>query len=119
RRRARTGAPRERGVDRAPMVRAAAADGDARREEPAPHGAEDPRAPGRAARRVFMIEWSEQHELIRQTFRRFVEAEIQPNLRELEHGDTPPYAVLRKMMATFGIDQMARARVERQILREK
>ena len=66
-----------------------------------------------------MIEWSEQHELIRQTFRRFVEAEIKPNLRELEHGDTPPYAVLRKMMATFGIDQMARARVERQILREK
>ena len=45
-----------------------------------------------------MIEWSEQHELIRQTFRRFVEAEIKPNLRELEHGDTPPYAVLRKMM---------------------
>ena len=66
-----------------------------------------------------MIEWSEQHELIRQTFRRFVEAEIKPNLRELEHGDTPPYAVLRKMMATFGIDQMARARCERQIAREK
>jgi len=66
-----------------------------------------------------MIEWSEQHELIRQTFRRFVEAEIKPNLRELEHGDTPPYAVLRKMMATFGIDQMARARFERQIAREK
>src|SRR5437870_5480286 len=66
-----------------------------------------------------MIEWSEQHELIRQTFRRFVEAEIKPNLRELEHGDTPPYAVLRKMMAAFGIDQMARARCERQIAREK
>ena len=66
-----------------------------------------------------MIEWSEQHELIRQTFRRFVEAEIKPNLRELEHGDTPPYAILRKLMATFGIDQVARARFERQIAREK
>src|SRR5206468_3986218 len=66
-----------------------------------------------------MIEWSEQHELIRETFRRLVEAEIKPNLRELEHGDTPPYAVLRRMMATFGIDQVARARFERQIARDK
>jgi alkylation response protein AidB-like acyl-CoA dehydrogenase len=66
-----------------------------------------------------MIEWSEQHLVIRDMVRRFVEAEIKPNLAELEHGDTPPYDVLRKMMKAFGIDEMQRARFERQMARER
>jgi len=66
-----------------------------------------------------MIEWSEQHELIRDMVRRFVEAEIKPRLVELEHGDLPPYDILRKMMAAFGLDEMARLRFQRQIEREK
>ena len=66
-----------------------------------------------------MIEWSEQHLMIRDMVRRFVEAEIKPKLQEFEHGDTPPYDVLRKMMAAFGIDEMARQRFQRQIEREK
>jgi len=66
-----------------------------------------------------MIEWSEQHQMIRDMVRRFVEAEIKPKLEEFEHGDTPPYDVLRKMMAAFGIDEMARQRFQRQIAREK
>ncbi|MBI1813931.1 MAG: acyl-CoA dehydrogenase family protein [Deltaproteobacteria bacterium] len=66
-----------------------------------------------------MIEWSEQHQMIRDAVRRFIEAEIKPNLEALEHGDLPPYDILRKMMATFGLDQVARARFERQIARDK
>jgi len=66
-----------------------------------------------------MIEWSEQHLMIRDAVRKFVEAEIAPNLEELEHGDTPPYDVLRKLMRTFGMDEMARSRFEKQIAREK
>ncbi len=66
-----------------------------------------------------MIEWSEQHLMIRDMTRRFIDAEIKPNLHELEHGDTPPYAILRKMMQTFGLDQVAQARFEKQIAREK
>jgi alkylation response protein AidB-like acyl-CoA dehydrogenase len=66
-----------------------------------------------------MIEWSEQHLMIRDTVRRFVEEEIAPNLEELEHGDTPPYDVLRKLYSTFGMGEMARARFDRQIEREK
>src|SRR5437870_4850954 len=66
-----------------------------------------------------MIEWSEQHQMIRDMVRRFVEAEIKPRLAEFEHGDTPPYDVLRKMMAAFGIDEMARQRFRRQLEREK
>ena len=66
-----------------------------------------------------MIEWSEQHRMIRDAVRRFVEAEIKPNLEQLEHGDMPPYDVLRKLISTFGMDEMARVRFEKQIAREK
>jgi len=66
-----------------------------------------------------MIEWSEQHLVIRDMVRKFIEAEIKPRLEEFEHGDTPPYDVLRKMMKSFGIDEMQRMRFERQIARER
>jgi alkylation response protein AidB-like acyl-CoA dehydrogenase len=66
-----------------------------------------------------MIEWSEQHLMIRDAVRKFVEAEIAPNIEELEHGDTPPYEILRKLMRTFGMDEMARSRFEKQIALEK
>ncbi|HLY37251.1 MAG TPA: acyl-CoA dehydrogenase family protein [Candidatus Binatia bacterium] len=66
-----------------------------------------------------MFEWSEQHEVIRDMVRRFVEAEVKPRLTEFEHGDTPPYDVLRRMMQTFGIDEMQRQRFRRAIEREQ
>ena len=66
-----------------------------------------------------MIEWSEPQQMLRTALRNFIEKEIAPNLDKLEHGDTPPYDVLRKMLKTFGIDQMARQRFEKQIAREK
>jgi alkylation response protein AidB-like acyl-CoA dehydrogenase len=64
-----------------------------------------------------MIEWSEQHQMIREAVQRFVQEEIVPHLEELEHGDLPPYDILRKMYATFGMDEMARQRFERQVAR--
>ncbi len=66
-----------------------------------------------------MIEWSEQHLMIQHTMRRFVESEIVPHLEELEHGDTPPYDILRKMFSTFGMDELASSRFRKQIEREK
>src|SRR2546428_628709 len=48
-----------------------------------------------------------------------VAAEIKPRLMELEHGALPPYDILRKMMAAFGLDEMARLRFQKQIEREK
>jgi alkylation response protein AidB-like acyl-CoA dehydrogenase len=66
-----------------------------------------------------MIEWSDMQQQIRAMVRSFVEAEIVPLREELEFGDTPPYAVLRKMMKTFGMDEMARAEFKKQIAREK
>ena len=66
-----------------------------------------------------MIEWSEPQQMLRTAVRQFVEREIAPNLDELEHGDTPPYATLRKFLKTFGIDVMARQRFDKQIARER
>src|SRR5262245_8331531 len=74
-------------------------------------------APTRGA--TAMIEWSEQQLMIRDAIRKFIEAEIKPNLEELEHGDLPPYDILRKMMRTFGMDEVARQRFQGQIAKDK
>jgi acyl-CoA dehydrogenase len=66
-----------------------------------------------------MIEWSEQHLMIRDMMRRFIDAEIKPKLEDLEHGDLPPYDILRNLMRTFGLDEVARQRFASQIAREK
>jgi len=61
-----------------------------------------------------MIEWSEQHLMIQGMVRRFVEAEIVPNLEQLEHGDLPPYDIMRKLANTFGMAEAAKMRYESQ-----
>jgi len=66
-----------------------------------------------------MIEWNEQHLMIRDMMRRFINEEITPKLHDLEHGDLPPYDILRKLMKNFGMDEMARQRFAKQIAREK
>lgn len=66
-----------------------------------------------------MIEWSESQQMIRDAVRRFIEHEVVPNVEQLEHGDLPPYEILRKMYATFGMDEMARQRFRKQIEAEK
>ena len=66
-----------------------------------------------------MIEWSEQHLQIRDMIRRFIEAEVKPNLEALEHEGMPPYAILKKMAKTFGLDEMAKQRFQAQIAKEK
>ncbi|RMH38505.1 MAG: acyl-CoA dehydrogenase [Deltaproteobacteria bacterium] len=66
-----------------------------------------------------MYEWNEQQRQIRQMVRRFIEAEIAPNLDRWEHDGEPPYDVLRKFAATFGLPDMARAQFRAQIERER
>lgn len=66
-----------------------------------------------------MIEWSEQHQMIRDVVRRFIEAEVVPNVEALEHGDLPPYDILRKFYSAFGMSEMQRARFQKMIEREK
>ncbi|MCB0958203.1 MAG: acyl-CoA dehydrogenase family protein, partial [Acidimicrobiales bacterium] len=62
-----------------------------------------------------MYQWSDEQEMVRGAVRQFIDKEIRPNIEEFEHGDTPPYEVLRKMFREFGMDVAARARFEKQI----
>jgi alkylation response protein AidB-like acyl-CoA dehydrogenase len=66
-----------------------------------------------------MFEWSDEHLMIQDAVRRFIDEEVRPHVDELEYGDMPPYDILRKMFALFGMDAMARQRFEKQITREK
>ena len=66
-----------------------------------------------------MFEWSDEQKMIKDAVRQFVEKEIAPHVDELEHGDTPPYDVLRKLFATFGMDAMAAASFDRRIAKEE
>lgn len=54
-----------------------------------------------------MFEWSETEVLIRDSVRSFVDKEIRPHVDELESGALPPYDIIRKLFAAFGVDTMA------------
>jgi acyl-CoA dehydrogenase len=66
-----------------------------------------------------MFEWSEEQQMVRTAVRDFIAKEIVPHHRELEHGDLPPYDILRKFFTTFGMDAMARDRFERARARDE
>lgn len=66
-----------------------------------------------------MFEWSEEHQMIRQAVRDFVDKEVRPKREELEHGDLPPYDLLRSLYRTFGLDTMAGASFDKRIAREE
>src|SRR4051794_6561232 len=51
-----------------------------------------------------MYQWTDEQEMVRGAVRQFIDKEIRPRIEEFEHGDTPPYDVLRKMFREFGMD---------------
>ena len=66
-----------------------------------------------------MHEWSDEQLMLRDAVRQFVHNELVPIHEELEHGDLPPYDLLRKLFATFGMDVMAREGFKKRIEFEK
>ncbi|SFB58309.1 Acyl-CoA dehydrogenase [Amycolatopsis marina] len=54
-----------------------------------------------------MLDWSETDLLIRDAIREFIDKEIRPNVDALESGQLPPYDIIRKLFASFGVDTMA------------
>ena len=66
-----------------------------------------------------MFEWPEELQMVRDAVRQFVDNEIRPHREELEHGDLPPYDLLRKLYKTFGMDQMAADGFDRRMAREE
>ncbi len=61
-----------------------------------------------------MIEWSDEQRQMQAAVREFVKKEVVPRRDELEHGELAPYELLRSYVRTFGIDDMARERFERE-----
>lgn len=66
-----------------------------------------------------MHEWSDEQLMLRDAVRQFIDQELVPIHEELEHGDLPPYDLLRKLFATFGMDVMAREGFKKRIEFEK
>jgi acyl-CoA dehydrogenase len=62
-----------------------------------------------------MLDWSDEQRDFRLALRRFAESEVAPHREELEHGTTPPYEILRKMMQVFGLDELAEERYRRSL----
>jgi len=65
-----------------------------------------------------MLDWTDEQKMLRDAIHSYVDTEIVPLRDELEHGDLPPYEVLRKMFTTFGIDEMARDGFNRRLERD-
>jgi alkylation response protein AidB-like acyl-CoA dehydrogenase len=66
-----------------------------------------------------MIGWTEQQLMIKTMMRDFVEKEIVPHIDDLEYNGMPPYDILRKLYKTFGMDELAGSRFDKQIAREE
>ncbi|MFD8493595.1 acyl-CoA dehydrogenase family protein [Amycolatopsis sp. NPDC059657] len=65
-----------------------------------------------------MIEWSETDLMIRDALREFIAKEIRPHTDALESGELPPYDIIRKLFAAFGIDVMAAQAVKSLLSKE-
>jgi acyl-CoA dehydrogenase len=62
-----------------------------------------------------MFTWTEEQLAVRDAVRSFVDREIRPHQDELEHGDLPPYDLIRTFFATFGLDVMAAESFDRSV----
>ena len=62
-----------------------------------------------------IVGWTEEQQLFRDAVRRFVETELAPQREGLEHGDLPPYDVLRSFYKAFAVGSSALDRFERSL----
>ncbi|MPZ01128.1 MAG: acyl-CoA dehydrogenase [Actinophytocola sp.] len=60
-----------------------------------------------------MTGWSETELLIRDSIREWVDKEVRPHTDELESGEVPPYEIIRKLWADFGVGAMASEALEK------
>ncbi|HEX4249124.1 MAG TPA: acyl-CoA dehydrogenase family protein [Pseudonocardia sp.] len=66
-----------------------------------------------------MIEWSDTELMIRDAVRDFVDKEVRPHVDRLESGELPPYEIIRKLYAAFGIGAMAEESLRRSLDRQQ
>jgi alkylation response protein AidB-like acyl-CoA dehydrogenase len=66
-----------------------------------------------------MYEWSDTDLMFRDAIRGFIDKEIRPHVDKLETGELPPFDIIRKLFATFGLDEMARDALTKSLERER
>ncbi|MFC4605038.1 acyl-CoA dehydrogenase family protein [Rhodococcus kronopolitis] len=66
-----------------------------------------------------MYEWSDTDLMFRDALRGFIDKEVKPHVDKLESGELPPFEIIRKMYATFGMDEMATESLEKAFAKEE
>ncbi|MGC0365896.1 alkylation response protein AidB-like acyl-CoA dehydrogenase [Rhodococcus sp. 27YEA15] len=66
-----------------------------------------------------MYEWSDTDLMFRDALRGFIDKEVKPYVDDLESGALPPFDIIRKLYATFGLDELARDSLEKALARER
>ncbi|TLG12178.1 acyl-CoA dehydrogenase [Nocardia cyriacigeorgica] len=66
-----------------------------------------------------MYQWSDEDLMFRDAVRGFIDKELKPHVDQLESGAMPPYDIIRKLYATFGLDEMAREGLAKSLAREE
>lgn len=66
-----------------------------------------------------MYKWSDEDLMLRDAVRGFIKKEIEPHVEELESGTLPPFDIIRKLYATFGLDEMAREGLAKSLAHEE
>jgi alkylation response protein AidB-like acyl-CoA dehydrogenase len=66
-----------------------------------------------------VIEWSDEELMVRDAVRGWIDAEVRPVLDDLDAGELAPYGLIRKLYATFGMDEMARSSFKARIAKER
>ncbi|MEU4807930.1 acyl-CoA dehydrogenase family protein [Nocardia fluminea] len=66
-----------------------------------------------------MYQWSDEDLMFRDAVRGFIAKEVTPHVDQLESGALPPFGIIRKLYATFGLDEMARDGLEKALAREE
>ncbi|MFD4442976.1 acyl-CoA dehydrogenase family protein [Nocardia sp. NPDC058519] len=66
-----------------------------------------------------MYQWSDEDLMFRDAVRGFIAKEVTPHIEQLESGTLPPFDIIRKLYAAFGLDEMAREGLEKALAREE
>ncbi|MGW0252329.1 acyl-CoA dehydrogenase family protein [Nocardia goodfellowii] len=64
-----------------------------------------------------MYQWSDTDLMFRDALRGFIDKEVKPHVEQLESGELPPFDIIRKLYAAFGMDEMARESLAKAIAR--
>lgn len=66
-----------------------------------------------------MYEWSDTDLMLRDAVRGFIDKELRPHVEKLESGELPPFDIIRKLFATFGLGEMARDSLQKSLAKER